>query len=261
MKVPLASFLALALLSSTFVPLAQARKLPDAARRTTFPSKRFVVVLFDESDSFKRHRTTALQKLREIVAALGATDQFLFITIGPSFKPADNVKVECRMPDLQQLLLNPAKTLSEYESRQRDLNLLWRAVAQKQSAILRYFDEFSTHPTADGSEVWLPLAYAAHRLAEADGYEKFLFAVTDLSQSARGIKSDKPPTTGEFSFQGVQVKALFVPWQASGVNLRSWEQFFIQHGAQGFSAHDPAASKTQQLLPPSAVPKKLRPPS
>lgn len=225
----------------------------QAAAQPTTP--RLVVVLRDETGSFKRYFADAQAAIARIVDGLGPGDTFIIIDVGGPFDPQTQVH-ETTLPSVPALIFEPSKTFRDYQLKQAILDNRWAAAKRLKATIT---EEVARPLSAKkGTDVFAVLDYASHRMQEFEG-EKRIVLVSDLETDIAGMRTALPPRQ-RYAFTSVVADALFVPWHGSrqtGVKMNAWREWFTSGGARSFQMYDEARSRTISILAASTVPTRV----
>jgi hypothetical protein len=219
------------------------------------PRSRAIYVLLDVTPSYKS-LPDAVVKTRELVFAIGPADRFYLIEIGGEFSPKQNVKIQCKMPAVHPVILSPAKNVYEWKDRQSRLSGIWQNVGDMQQQIDEYLAQPIHH--LDPTPLYETFKYAAERLEAEEDAERYLFVFSDYEQDSRGLKSKLPPQDS-YALPGVDVFALFVPWDKDWEKRKlAWTTWYLQQcKAAHFKIFDDAQAKVSPLLAPNRFPKTL----
>lgn len=214
--------------------------------------QRTIIAVLDVTPSF-HPRAESVEKIKEVVRALGPGDEFILLILGGTLSLRESVFVQSVMPPAPPELLVSATNVRGFDENQRRLTALWVGARQKREKILQALER--TWADRDTTPVFEMLQYLSHRLESgAASGDKYLLLFSDLKHDASGVKSVLPPKQ-PVAFQNVTVSALFVPWEANwAVRETAWRGWFNGSGAKGFTMLDEAKSRLVRLLPPNATP-------
>ncbi len=222
---------------------------------------RLTVVLWDVTGSFRARSASVQAVIVSILGSLGPGDELVVATIAaPSFSPARDVRVRCRMPEVPKAILQASRKLHDWKRKRLRLAAIWVQVDAQAKALAGVLAEPFERTTVGGTDVHGALAYAAHRLAGSEWRERRLVLLSDLVHEEGGGKTSMPPSE-VLPLAGVHVIGLGVPWDDSrwaGME-RAWRAFVERSGGVSFTMFDASRMLDRPALPPSVVPRDLPP--
>jgi len=217
------------------------------------PPKRLIVVLRDQTQSFKTTLAEANQVVGRIVANMGPGDRLLLVEVGGAFAPHRQVR-ETLFPQLSPSVFRSVNA-EEFGRNKRYLESAW---LEAEGIKRRLTEEIAKPVSIDvaHTDIYTPLEYASGRMAGFDG-EKYLILLSDLMTDVTGLKTEGPPKK-QMPFPNTKVTALFVPWNSGGKSdskMKAWRQWFEGAGAT-FTMHDEVESPSIVAIETSSVPKR-----
>jgi hypothetical protein len=229
--------------------------LLPAAPVAVAPTSRVIAVVRDRTPSFARFYADAIAAIGRVVSNLGPGDTFLMIDLGGKFDPLTHV-YERGIPAVADGTLSDPKTVPDFYRKQRLLDAKWTEVEAFKAEIAAQVRKGG--PNLVGSTIPAVMEYAENRLVAVQGH-KFLLVVSDLETDEPGRRTSLPPAR-PMLFPGVEVVALFAPWQRAGqtkARTDAWRAWLGAGKAASFVVYDQAQSKTITAVPNSSVPRKL----
>jgi hypothetical protein len=226
------------------------------------PHGRLVVLLVDVTASYPPSEEDTKCAISKVVRALGPGDSFLFVTIGPSFNPRDNVRIQCQMASLPVSLFDSASNITGWKQSNERLQRGWQRVDSSIDSILRIIEQPVERLRHGGTDLYSVLEYTAWRLGRETHREKFLLIFSDLIHEEHGVSRNGLPPVTALNLGDVSVAALGIPWVSQDAWIATeaaWEEYFVNRsGAIRFKMVDPVAMLQQRFLPVSEVPRKLK---
>ncbi len=243
--------------------VAGSGRRPATGRDPISPAPaRSAVVLWDVTASFKPRAEALEQVFSQLLGALGPGDDLLLATIGaPSFSPRDDLRAQCRMPAVPASVLAGTLTTHDWRKNRARLAATWVEVDARTGALARLLSQPVERVTSGGTDVHGAVRYAAHRLSAEAGAERHLILLTDLLHEDGGRKTDLPPDE-TLTLDGVRVTAAGVPWDENRwlEKEAAWRQYVNRSGGTSFAMLDESEMLDAPLLPPTGVPRELKPP-